>query len=202
MPDERLALRERCVLLVLMAEARELTNADLKAVAGLKLDGKFRVRLNELGLVASEKVGRAYVHSLGDAGALWCAEELTGTRPAGSGSAGGALYAILRGLRRHLDDTGHTLPEIFKADVQGQVEAAYADITGGSGESVRLAVLRKGLAGVPKGEVDRALELLSRRADVHVRAETDQKTLTDEDREAAVVLGGTARHRLMIEVSR
>jgi hypothetical protein len=200
MPDERLTLSERCVLLVLMAEARELTNADLHAVAGLKLDGKYRKHLNDLGLVGSTMVGRAYVHELTDPGALWCAQELSGERPARSGPAGGALYAILRGLRRHLEDTGHTLPETFKADVQSQVEAAYADITDGSGESIRLAVLRERLDGVPKGEVDRALELLARRADVHVRAESDQKTLTGQDIEAAVVLGGTPRHRLMIEV--
>jgi hypothetical protein len=202
MPDERLTLSERCVLLVLMAEARELTNADLHAVAGLKLDGKYRRHLNELGLVDSTKVGQAFVHELTDSGALWCAKELSGERPTRSGPAGGALYAILRGLRRHLGDTGHTLPEVFKPDVQCQVEAAYADITGGSGESIRLAVLRDRLDGVPKGEVDRALELLARRADVHVRAESDQKTLTEQDREAAVVLGGTPRHRLMIEVPR
>ncbi len=124
MPDERLTLRERCVLLVLMAEARELTNADLHTVAGLKLDGKDRLHLNKLGLVDSVKEGRAYVHELTDAGALWCAGELAGEPPARAGSAGGALYAVLRGLRRHLDDTGHTLPEIFKADVRGQVTPA------------------------------------------------------------------------------
>lgn len=202
MPDERLSLSERCVLLVLMAEAREMTNADLRAVAGLRLDGRNRVHLNELGLVESVKVGQAYVHELTDAGTLWCVEELSRERPARSGSAGGALYAILRGLRRHLDDTGQTLPEVFKADVQSQVEAAYADLTGGSGESVKLTVLRERLPGVPKSEVDRALELMARRGDVHVRAESDQKTLTEADREAAVVLGGTPRHRLLIEVPR
>jgi len=203
MPDEQLSLSERCVLLVLMAEAREMTNADLHAVAGLKLDGRNRIHLNELKLVESVQVGRPYVHTLTDKGALWCVDELSSARPTRSGPAGGALYAILGGLRRHLDDTGHTLPEIFKADVQSQVEAAYADIIGdNTGESVRLAVLRERLAGVPKDEVDRALELLARRADVHIRAESDQKTLTDEDHEAAVVLGGTPRHQLMIEVPR
>jgi hypothetical protein len=202
MPDELLSLSERCVLLVLMAEAREMTNADLRAAAGLKLDGKDREHLNDLGLVDSVKEGRAYVHGLTDKGALWCVDELSGERPTRAGSAGGALYVILRGLRRHLEDTGHTLPEIFKADVRSQVEVTYANITKGSGESIRLAVLRERLNGVPKGDLDRALKLLARRPDVHIRAEADQKALTDEDHEAAVVLGGTPRHRLMIEVPR
>ncbi|MEV4319767.1 hypothetical protein [Actinocrispum sp. NPDC049592] len=200
MSDERLTLTERCVLLVLMAEAREMTNAELHAVAGLTLDGKYRNHLNGLGLVDSTKVGRAFVHELTDKGTLWCAKELLGERPARSGPAGGALYAVLHGLQRHLDENGQPLGVVFRADVKGQVEAAYAEITGGSGESVRLADLRDRLNGVPKSEVDRALELLARRPDVHVRSEADQKTLTELDIQAAVVLGGTARHRLMIEV--
>jgi hypothetical protein len=202
MSDERLSLSERCVLLVLMAEAREMTNADLHAVASLKLDGKNRANLNSLGLVDSTKVGRAYVHELTDRGAVWCANELSEQRPERSGAAGGALYAVLNGLHRYLADSGHVTAEIFRADVQGQVEKAYVELAGGNGATVRLALLRDRLDGVPKGDVDRALELLSRRPDVHVRAESDQKTLTERDREAAVVLGGTPRHLLMIEVPR
>lgn len=202
MSDDRLTMSERCVLFVLMAQARELTNSDLLAVAGIKLDGKYRRHLNELDLVTSTMVNRAYVHELTDQGAVWCDEELSRERPDRSGSAGGALYAVLAGLRRHLDDTGGTLADIFRADIAGQVEAAYAELARGSGASVSLAALRNRLDGVPRGEVDRALEKLARRPGVHVRAEPDQKTLTDEDQAAAVVLGGTPRHLLMIEVQR
>src|SRR5690606_2127904 len=68
MPDDGLSLGERCVLLVLMAEARQLTNAELQALAGIKLDGRNRKRLNERGLVRSVLVGRAFVHELTDRG--------------------------------------------------------------------------------------------------------------------------------------
>ncbi|WP_433656854.1 hypothetical protein ACQPW1_36220 [Nocardia sp. CA-128927] len=202
MSDDRLTLSERCVLLVLMAEARELTNAELHAVAGIKLDGKFRRHLNELALVSSTMVNRAFVHELTDRGAVRCAEELANERPARSGSAGGTLYAVLGGLRRHLDDSGQTLADIFRPDVASQVEAAYAELTRKTGSPLRLAVLRERLDAVPRKDVDRALALLARREDVHVRAEADQKTLTDVDRDAAVVLGGTPRHVLTIEVAR
>ena len=37
MSIDRLTLNERCVLFVLMAEARELTNAELHEAAGIKL---------------------------------------------------------------------------------------------------------------------------------------------------------------------
>jgi len=202
MSEDQLTLNERCILFVLMAEARDLTNAELHAAAGVKLDGEHRRRLNDLDLVSSTKVSRAFVHELTDRGAVWCVDELARERPARSGSAGGALYAVLAGLRRHLDDTGHALADIFRPDVESQVEAAYAGLTQGSGAPVRLAVLRERLDGLPKGQFDRALEQLARRTNVHVRAESDQKTLTGRDLEAAVVLGGTPRHLLMIEVSR
>ncbi|MQY20164.1 hypothetical protein [Nocardia macrotermitis] len=202
MCDDQLTLRERCILLVLMAEARELSNAELYARAGVKLDGESRRRLNEFGLVESNKVNRAYVHELTERGTRWCATELSGTRPARSGSTGGALYSVLAGLGRHLDETKRSLLDIFRADVVGQVEAAYAQLSRGSGKPVRLTALRDRLDGIPKREIDRALDKLARREDVNVRAEADQKTLTDRDREAAVVLGGTARHLLSIEAPR
>ncbi|MFE6923450.1 hypothetical protein ACFVAV_20670 [Nocardia sp. NPDC057663] len=200
MTDDRLTAIERYVLLVLMAEARELTNAELHAVAGIKLDGKPRRHLNDLGLVTSTMVGRAFVHELTDRGTVWCTEELTRERPAHSGSAGGALYAVLAGLRRHLDESGHTLADVFRPNVAGQVEAAYTELSRGKGTPVRLAILRDRLDGVPTDEFDRALGLLARREGVHVRSEADQKTLTAEDADAAVVLAGTARHLLTIEV--
>lgn len=202
MPDDRLSLGERCALLVLMAEARELTNAELHATAGITIDGRNRRRLNALGLVSSVLVGRAFVHELTDRGAVWCAEELTSGRPPRSGAAGGALYAVLASLARHLDSTGHSLADLFAPDVTGRVEAAYAAESRGSGGPVSLAALRERLDGVPRPDFDRAVEQLSRRAGVHVRAEADQKTLTEREREAAVVLGGTARHLLTVEVSR
>ncbi|MGX1811444.1 hypothetical protein ACWIGI_37455 [Nocardia sp. NPDC055321] len=202
MSEERLTLNERCVLLVLLAEARELTNAELLAVAGIKLDGRNRVRLNALGLVTSTKVNRAFSHELTDAGAVWCARELSAPRPARSGAAGGTLYAILAGLRRHLDDTGQALADLFTPDVAGQVATAYADISRGGGTPVRLTVLRERLGTLTRGEVDRALETLARRDGVHVRAEADQKTLTEHDRADAIVLGGTPRHLLTIEAAR
>ena len=88
MSEDRLTLTERCVLLVLMAEAREMTNAELYAVAGVKLDGKYRRNLNDLGLVDSAQANRAFVHELTDRGAVWCGTELTRERPARSGPAG------------------------------------------------------------------------------------------------------------------
>jgi hypothetical protein len=202
MPDDQLTLRERVTMLVLMAEARELTNAELTELAGCTLDGAPRRRVNDLGLVSSTKVGRAYVHELTERGTLWCREEFTRARPARSGSAGGALYRVMAGIRRFMDRTGNTVADIYQPDVTSQIVQAYDDLTDRRGQTIRLAVLREHLDTVPRDEFDRALLALASREDVHVWAEPDQKTLTERDRAAAMVLGDTARHLLMIETRR
>ncbi|WP_440898857.1 hypothetical protein [Actinosynnema sp.] len=198
MIEERLTPHERAVLLVLMAEARELTNPQLREVAGFTLDGAARRRLNGLGLVTSAKVGRGFAHELTDRGAVRCAEELTAPRQPRSGSAGGALAAVLAGLKRHLDATGGTVAEVFRPDPVALVLAAHDAASGGRGGSVPLADLRERLLGVPRADVDRALGELALREDVRLWGEADQKSLTDRDREAAIVLGGTARHLLVV----
>ncbi|MEV0677846.1 hypothetical protein AB0I60_15150 [Actinosynnema sp. NPDC050436] len=199
MPEERLTLRERAALLVLMAEARELTNAELRELAGFTLDGAHRRRLNDLGLVDSTKLGRAYVHDLTDEGAVRCQAELSASRPARAGYAGGALYVLLAGLRRHLEATGGTLGGLFTPDLGHRVETAYRVLARRAGDSVPLRALREHLDDVPADRLDRALTTLADRPDVHLRAEADQKSLTEQDRSAAVVLGGSPRHTLVIE---
>lgn len=185
-----------------MAEARELTNAELSAVAGVKLDGQPRLRLNRLGLVDSVKVGRALVHELTEAGAQWCTRELTSPPPPGSGSFGGALYAVLAGLHRHLDASGQVLSEIFQPDVAGQITRKYAELTKGKPDQVRLAELRTRLPHIPPDDFTAAVTRLAEEDGVHVRAEADRKTLTEDDHAAAVILGGTARHLLTVAASR
>ncbi|MGY0501893.1 hypothetical protein ACWZHB_25695 [Nocardia sp. FBN12] len=194
--------RELAVLLTLLAEARELTNAELFAVAGVTLDGKPRLRLNKLGLVDSVKVGRALVHELTEQGAQWCTAELTRPRPEKSGSYGGALYAVLAGLHRHLETSGQILTDIFEPDVAGQIIRKYTELTKGKPDQIRLADLRNRLAHIPPADFSDAMTRLADRDGVHVRAEADRKTLTDADHAAAIVLGGTPRHLLTVEAVR
>ncbi|MFD4457224.1 hypothetical protein [Nocardia sp. NPDC058480] len=194
--------RELAVLLTLLAEARELTNAELFAVAGVTLDGKPRLRLNKLGLVDSVKVGRALVHELTEQGARWCTEELARPRPEKSGSFGGALYAVLAGLHRHLETTGQLLTDVFVPDVAGQIIRKYTELTKGKPDQVRLSELRNRLPHIPPADFSDAMVRLADRDGVHVRAEADRKTLTDDDHAAAIVLGGTARHLLTVEAVR
>lgn len=64
-----LSPRERKVLTALLAQEGPVSNADLAARAGIRLQGAERRRLNDLRLVESVKQGRGFVHALSGAGA-------------------------------------------------------------------------------------------------------------------------------------
>jgi hypothetical protein len=197
-PTDQLTVPERAALLALMAEARELTNAELHAVAGFSLTGQPRRRLVERKLVTSRKVGRTFAHELTDDGWAWCKDELGAEPPARAGSLGGALYALLAGLRRHLARGGQ-LYEIFQPDVGHLIRSANGELADAPGHWVGLAELRELLTGVSRKDVDAELERMASTPGVHVRAASDQKSLTDADHSAAVRFGGDDRHLLMIE---
>ncbi|TCC43615.1 hypothetical protein [Kribbella sindirgiensis] len=203
MPAQSLTLKERAVLLALLAEARPITNVELREAAGLTLDGASRYKLNDLKLVISQKEGRSFVHELTEDGTKWCENELSAERPERAGSVGGALYALLAGLHRYLQRTGLRLVELFPAaepDLETRIRSAYRTLSADSGLPwVGLVALRNELADVAREELDSALQQLSRQPGIHVQAEANQQALTDADHESAVRFGGSSRHLLKIE---
>jgi hypothetical protein len=227
MSEQRFSLPETAVLLVLMAEAREISNPELKERYGLTLDGKERRRLNELKLVDSRKQGRAFAHMLTDAGWAWCVSELGAVSPPPrAGSAGGALYAILAGLGRHLDRANLSLADVFApadplppsasaalpasspappatppdVDVEARVRTAYQELAAQPGGWVKLAPVRQRLGDLPRAEVDAVLVEMSRQQGVAIVPESNQKTLSAEDRGSAVRIGGQDKHLLSIGI--
>lgn len=96
-------------------------------------------------------------------------------------------------------------PELRTADApEEQIRTAYAQLTatrepGSFNRWVKLSELRPLLAGATREEVDAELDRMIERPDVHLMAELNQRTLTDEDRAAAVDVGGEPRHLLMID---
>jgi hypothetical protein len=202
-----LSLPETAVLFALMAEARAIANPELKERYGLTLDGKERRHLNDEKLVDSQKRGRPFVHELTEKGWRWCTEELGAGGVANrGGSAGGALYAVLAGLRRYLDRAELTLADIFgggeqvgkQASVESRIRRAYRDLATEPKAWVGLADLRSRLAGVPRIDVDEALRVMNRLPDVDLIPESNQKALEGRDREAAVSIGNQDKHLLSI----
>ncbi len=200
MSDEKLSAQEHLALIALVVAAREVTNAELREIAGIELSGPPRRRLNELKLVETRKVGRSFRHLLTDRGARRCQDELAAPRPPRSGGYGGVLFAVLDGLRRYGEQSGPRLGEIFTPDLERMVRGAYRDLSGGRPAApVRLSALRERLADVADKDLDAELVRLAELPGVHLREEVNQQLLTDADRRAAIRLGGEDRHNLQIE---
>ena len=221
MPKNDLTPVEETVLFVLMAEAREVPNAEMTTRFGLAVKPESRKKLNDQKLIESRKEGQRLFHVLTDAGWARCADEL-GTPRRGAGHAG--LYAVLAGLERHFQRTDRRLSDIFlpydgePADVsppsapprqsassstvvERRVRAAYAELAGEPGDPVSLTRLRHLLGDVPKATVDAVLRQLGRKPGVSLVPESNQKSLTVRDREAAVNIGDQDKHLLLIEAS-
>ncbi|MEV6243757.1 hypothetical protein [Lentzea sp. NPDC051838] len=198
-----LGIKQRSALLTLMAEAREVSNNELAELTGFRVTGDVRRVLNELGLVNSvrSRVTHPYRHELTDAGWAWCTTELATGTPRSNQTSAGALYAVLGSLARFIERSGLRLNEVFEAGelaIDGRVRAAYAKLAPESGAWVGLAALRGALNGESRDDVDQALHRLNRAADVHVIPESNQKVLTQEDRAAAIRIGGEDRHLIAI----
>jgi hypothetical protein len=202
---DALRLSEISVLLALMAEAREVSNVDLAERYGFTLTGESRTRLNDRKLVASRRVGRSYVHELTDAGWVRCHDELSGPCPPRAGTAGGALYALLRGLDRYLGRSQLSLADVFRpdqstVDTEGAIRSAYVQLRQPLGGWVSLTDLRP-MVGAPRSAVDDVLVRMSRLPGVSLVPQENQKVLTPADRTAAVLIGGQPCHLLHIEAT-
>ena len=111
MPVAKLTPVERGALFVLMANGRPLReSADLKAVYGLALKPSHRTKLQRLGLIETTK--KPWTHALSQKGWQWTEEQLSAARPKGQMGMG-PLYALLHGLRRHIERHRCTLRDVF-----------------------------------------------------------------------------------------
>jgi hypothetical protein len=208
MQPNEFSVKERAALFALLAEARQLSNLELEERVGFRLDGKERRRLNSLKLVTSTMPGRAYVHDLTDAGWRWCADELS-AGPGGRGSSmERALYAILGGLRRYLEQTDQILADIFSetqavsqsagVDVESRIRVEYEELAKEPGEFVQLLDLRLKLPNISRPDLDSALDRMYQGQQINLVAQANQETLSDADRESALLIGGSRKHMISI----
>ncbi|MGB7362527.1 MAG: hypothetical protein WA931_05755 [Rhodococcus sp. (in: high G+C Gram-positive bacteria)] len=224
MSDE-LTGTEVAVLMVLMAEARAVRNPEL-SVLGPVLAKPRREHLVRLGLVDIGKDGRSMTLELTDKGWKFCADLMGSDAPKGAAGPSKALFTVMAGLGRWFQrddvrpaevffprDTPAEIAELptptnaFVAphvqsepiDVEARVRHTYAALAREPGAWVRLSRLRPALPGIDRAELDDTLARMRRAPDVSLIPEENQKTLTDEDRAAAVVVGNQDNHLLAIE---
>ena len=213
MSTEDLNGTEAAVLLVLMAESSPVKNSELKTM-GPELAKPSRDKLKNAGLIEVNSSVRPMTLELTDKGWRTCGDLIGGKPPARSGGAGKAMFTVLAGLRRWLDRTDSRPAEVFSprgdepapvdetdkaVDIEASIRAAYARLAHEPGSTVRLSRLRNELRDIPRTDLDDALARLRRAADVALIPEENQKTLTDEERAAAVVVGNQQNHLLSIE---
>ena len=131
---------ERAVMIALMALNRETRNTELQRLYRLDLKKAAREKLNREGLVQSRKIpGKGFAHELTDAGWAWVVAELDAPVPPHARSAGGALYALLNGLRVALDARGMVIQDLFAPAAAGpagalrdRIRQAYRNLASGT----------------------------------------------------------------------
>jgi hypothetical protein len=207
-----------------MAEADALTNKEIKE-RGPELRADSRRKLNSLGLIDSDTTKVPHRHALSDRG--WAeANDLLGTQPpAGTSPQGRALFTVLAGLGRHFERKDLRLADVFgpvtepvgtveesvqttpipsmSNDVQINIEArvieAYRALAAKPGAWVSLRRLRPALSEIDRPDLDAALISLYTRPGITLIPEENQKSLTPDDRAAAVSIGGQNKHLIYVE---
>ena len=202
-PDPKLTPTEIQALVVLMAEARELTNNELKELGGFTLTGASNKKLEvTLGLVATDRSHRPYSHQLTDKGRRLVRSLHTGEPPKAGGSAGRTLFTLLANLSRSLDrlQIGHD--DFFKQgplpDLETRIRNAYRGLVDRPGDWVGLADLRDAVGEEDRAAVDGALRTLLRQPGVRIIPVANTKSLKERDRAAALRIGDEDSHTIAI----
>ena len=198
---------ERAAMIALMALNRETLNSELKGRYRLELRKSAREKLNLDGLVQSRSVkGKGFAHELTDAGWAWAVAELDEPVPARAGSAGGALYALLNGLKVALDARGMVIQDLFAPAAPGpagslrdRIREAYHSLASRPRDWVELRDLRAQFGDWPRREVDLELTRMFRAKDVNLTLHEDRGRLTQADRDAALRLGVDDMHLISME---
>ncbi len=84
-------------------------------------------------------------------------------------------------------------------DVEDRIRAAYRQLTPFPGGWVGLLELRARLSDLSRADVDRGLQAIQRVTGIAVIPEENQKTLTPDDRAAAIAIGGQPCHLIAIQ---
>ncbi|WP_194166577.1 hypothetical protein [Mycolicibacterium sp. P9-22] len=193
---------ERAVLLVLMAESRPVPNPDLVAL-GPKLEKAGRDKLNDLGLIESDRTGGRFVHELTDRGWRVCRDLLAAAPPKGATGPAKTLATVLQGFQRYLQRADLSLADVFWPDTPSspadRIRDAYTALAARPGAWVALTKLRGQLDDLPRTAIDDALAELYRTGAISLIPEENQKVLTSADRAAALEVGNQAKHLISIE---
>ena len=198
---------ERAAMIALMALNKETPNPELKRRYGIDVKKSVREKLNKAGLLQSRRRGaKGYLHELTDAGWAWAVAELDQRVPTRAGSAAGALYALLHGLKVALDARGMVIQELFAppaakpaGPLRDRIRQAYRTLAARPWDWVELRDLRAELGDLRRQEVDLELTQMFLENDANLTLHEDRGRLTSADRDAALRLGVDDMHLISME---
>jgi hypothetical protein len=210
----RLTPKQVQALVVLMAEARELTNKELEQLAGFSLTGAANKKLEALGLIITDRSHRPFSHQLTDKGWHLVRQLHASAPPQAGGSAIKTLFTLLANIHRSLDRLHISHGEFFKqggnaapyqstvdlreVDVEAMIRTAYRELATRPGDWVGLADLRERLGSVGRTAVDDTLRAMVRQEGVRIIPVANTKALQPRDRAASVRIGEEDNHALAI----
>ena len=193
-----LSSADYAVLILLKNEGREVSNTELNRVYGFSLVGAPCVRLNGTGYIVSDTTRRPYRHSLTESGAKLLGQPLSIEDDSVAPKTKRSLSEKM--LWAALVSERSVRSAVAPVPLEGRIRSAYADLAPRPGAWIGLAQLRPLLAGVSRAEQDRALVRLLESDDVRLEPEPHRHRIGDEDKSAAVRIGGEDRHKLAIGV--
>jgi hypothetical protein len=215
--DSALKLRpiQLAALVILMAEAREVTNKEFHAMAKFTLTGNDHKELVALGLIEKRKgANQVLAFQLTDKGWVFCKQLHTADVNVGRSVAARSIFVLLDGLRRSLDRLRVSHGDFFKQpaepapsapvvavdrdDVEGLIRAAYAELPKSADGWVGLADLREHLGDLDRATVDKALRTMVRQEGVRIIPVANTKALQPRDHAAALRIGDEDNHALWI----
>jgi hypothetical protein len=211
----------RQALIALMVRAERVSNPDLRRDYRMEITKSAREELSAAKLIVFEKGPRnAIFHELTDLGWARARQEFRSPPPEKVAAAWLLHYATLRHLAAHLDRTDQQPADVFaepdrgpapaapsveagdsgpaEGSVEQRLREAYADLAEKPGDLVPLAAVRQRLAGVDRADQDRILGDLDRRREIHLDPDPARGELTREAHDAAILIGGEAKHLITI----
>lgn len=193
-------------LIALMSFGGSASNNELKHRYGFTLVSKKRTALVDAGLISSERAnGRAsFNHELTAEGRELCRVALE-SGPAADASLS---HRINQGMFEHLVQllTAHGIDMFESVAVEAEPEvatkehisSAYFELAPSAGDWVSLTDLRSKLQGVERTSLDQLIHDLHIGGDVTLIPEENRRSITPDDRAAAIRIGDEDRHLISI----
>jgi hypothetical protein len=214
-PVARLTPKQLGALIILMAEAREVSNKDMEEIANFRLKGDEWKTLVDRGLIDVHKVGQVLAFQLTERGWRFCKQLHEAPVNVGNSTAARSIFVLLGGLHRSLDRLRVSHADFFKqsaegaptedavesssGDVESRIRAVYQDLVSEPGQWLSLADLRDHLSGLDPSAVNDTLRAMAQMKGVRIIPVANSRALDTRDREAALRMGGEDHNALAID---